>query len=86
LAILGYVAACCTTLSFVPQISKIKRQGGKDLSYTMLGIYLAGLILWLLYGIILRAAPIIVANVASIILVGYAIAMKATFSKPPAID
>ena len=83
---LGYIAACCTTLSFVPQISKIRKQGGKDLSWGMLGIYFIGLNLWLWYGLILRAAPIIVANVVSILLVGFAILMKATFSDPPATD
>ena len=83
---LGYIAACCTTLSFVPQISKIRKQGGKDLSYGMLGIYLIGLNLWLLYGVILHAAPIIAANIVSILLVGFAILMKAMFSEPPATD
>ena len=84
--LLGYIAACCTTFSFLPQISKIRKQGGKDLSWGMLGIYFVGLNLWLVYGFILRAAPIIVANVASILLVGFAIFMKAKFSGPPAID
>lgn len=84
--LLGYIAACFTTLSFIPQISKIRKQGGKDLSWGMLGIYFIGLNLWLLYGLILHAAPIIVANVVSILLVGFAILMKAMFSDPPATD
>lgn len=84
--LLGYIAACFTTLSFVPQISKIRKQGGKDLSWGMLGIYFIGLNLWLLYGLILRAAPIIAANIVSILLVGFAIFMKAKFSEPSATD
>jgi MtN3 and saliva related transmembrane protein len=74
----GYLAAACTTLSFIPQILKIKRQGGNDLSYPMLTIYLIGLMLWLAYGIMLRASAVVVANAASVVLVALAIAMKAT--------
>jgi MtN3 and saliva related transmembrane protein len=79
--LVGYIAGACTTLAFIPQISKIRKQGGEDLSYGMLGMYLIGLILWLLYGMILHAGPVIVANVVSIMLVACATVMKATAVK-----
>ena len=75
--ILGYVGAACTTLSFVPQLVRIRRQGGADLSYFMLAIYLTGAVLWLLYGILLQASAVVVANAGSIVLVGAAIILKA---------
>jgi MtN3 and saliva related transmembrane protein len=75
--VIGYVAAGCTTLSFIPQILKIRRHGGASLSYLMLSIYLVGLGLWLIYGIMLHANAIIVANAASVLLVATAIIMKA---------
>ena len=74
---IGYVAACCTTLSFIPQILRIRSHGGASLSYPMLSIYLVGLGLWLAYGILLHANAIIVANAVSIVLVAGAILMKA---------
>jgi len=37
---IGFAAATCTTLSFVPQLTKIRSQGGRDLSYGMLVVYL----------------------------------------------
>lgn len=74
---IGYFAAACTTLSFVPQLAKIRRQGGAGLSYSMLSIYLAGLMMWLIYGIMLHATAMVVANAASAALVAAAIAMKA---------
>lgn len=74
---IGFVAAACTTFAFVPQLLKIRKQGGRDLSYPMLGIYLAGLFLWLLYGMRLHSPSIISANAVSIILVVAAIGMKA---------
>ena len=53
---LGIVAAFCTTVAFVPQIVKLRKQGGKDLSYPMLFLYMAGVLLWLVYGIQVHAA------------------------------
>jgi uncharacterized protein with PQ loop repeat len=38
-AYIGTVAAFCTTVAFVPQIVKLRKQGGEDLSYQMLGLY-----------------------------------------------
>lgn len=74
---IGFVAAACTTFAFVPQLLKIRKQGGRDLSYPMLGIYLAGLFLWLMYGLRLHSPSIIFANAVSLILVVAAIGMKA---------
>lgn len=73
---IGGLAAVCTTLSFVPQLVKIRRQGGQDLSDGMLALYLLGLGLWLAYGIRIGAAEVIGANVVAGTLVLAAVAMK----------
>jgi len=73
---IGVAAAVCTTLSFVPQIVKIRRHGARDLSYGMLGLYLLGLGLWLVYGIRIRAAEVIGANLTAGALVGVALWLK----------
>jgi MtN3 and saliva related transmembrane protein len=75
---IGTIAAISTTAAFLPQIWKIKRQGGEDLSYPMLFVYLFGIVLWLVYGILLHAAAVIWANAATAVLVGIAIALKAS--------
>ena len=77
LDVIGTVAAVCTTVAFVPQILKIRRQGGGDLSYPMLLLYLMGIILWLVYGLMLHAAAVIWANAATAVLVAIAIVLKA---------
>ena len=77
---IGALAAICTTTSFIPQILKIRRQGGDDLSYPMLFVYLTGTLLWLTYGLILHAAAVIWANAATAVLVLVAIVLKATWS------
>jgi MtN3 and saliva related transmembrane protein len=74
---IGYVAAACTTFSFIPQILRIRRHGGASLSYLMLSVYMVGLGLWLIYRVVLHASAIIVANAVSIVLVATAMLMKA---------
>jgi 5'(3')-deoxyribonucleotidase/uncharacterized protein with PQ loop repeat len=75
-AIIGTIAACSSTLEFLPQHVKVKRQGGRDVSGAMLAMYLVGLGLWLVYGLLNRAGAIIGANVASIALVGAVAILK----------
>ena len=77
---IGTVAALCTTGAFVPQILKIRKQGGRDLSYPMLLVYLTGVLLWLVYGFMFHAPAVIWANVAAAILVSASIAAKAIYS------
>jgi MtN3 and saliva related transmembrane protein len=74
----GTVAAVCTTSAFIPQILKIKKQGAEDISFSMLFIYLTGVLLWLIYGLLLHAAAVIWANAATSFLVAVALALKMT--------
>jgi len=75
---IGTIAAICTTGAFVPQILKIRKQGGDDLSYAMLSVYFVGVSLWLAYGLMIHAAAVIWANAATVLLVAVAILLKAT--------
>jgi 5'(3')-deoxyribonucleotidase/uncharacterized protein with PQ loop repeat len=80
-AYIGIVAALCTTVAFVPQIIKLRKQGGEDLSYPMLFLYLTGVLLWLVYGLQIRAVAVIWANALAGLLVLISIVLKAN---PPA--
>jgi 5'(3')-deoxyribonucleotidase/uncharacterized protein with PQ loop repeat len=75
-AVVGTVAAVFSTLSFLPQLAKVRRQGGGDLSSAMLAMYLTGNGLWLVYGLLNRAGAVIGANIASIILVSAVVHVK----------
>jgi MtN3 and saliva related transmembrane protein len=81
--ILGAVAGFCTTFAFIPQLIKIQKQGGRDLSYGMLIFYLAGVLLWLVYGIFLRALSVILANSATSLLIVLAIFLKTWKERRP---
>ncbi len=74
---LGIAAAVCTTVAFVPQIVKLRKQGGEDLSYSMLFLYLTGVVLWLSYGIRIHAAAMIWANALATAVVLISIVLKA---------
>jgi MtN3 and saliva related transmembrane protein len=63
ITLLGLCAATLTTAAFLPQMLKTwQRKSAQDVSYLMLITFITGLFLWLIYGIILNSAPIILAN------------------------
>ena len=65
---LGLVAAVFTTSAGIPQLIKaIKTKSTKDLSLGMFIILSIGVLLWLIYGIITKDAPIIVANAIALV-------------------
>lgn len=74
--ILGSTAAVLSAIAFVPQIKKTWTTGGKDLSYFMLSLYVAGVTLWLCYGLAIGAMPLSLANAASIVFAGTCLLLK----------
>ena len=67
--LIGLIAAICTTCSFLPQVIKILRsKRTKDVSLLMYAILTTGLFLWLVYGLILKDFPLILANSISLTL------------------
>ena len=75
--IVGYSAAALTTASFLPQLIKAwKTKETKSLSLSMLCLLILGLGLWLTYGILTQAYPVIAANGVTIVMVGVVLALK----------
>lgn len=78
--IIGYLAAFLTTGSFVPQAWLTFRT--RDVSGISLGMYSAftlGVGLWLLYGVMTGAWPIVIANAITLALASGILAMKIRF-------
>lgn len=78
--IFGYLAAFLTTGSFVPQAWLTFRT--RDVSGISLGMYSAftlGVGLWLLYGVMTSAWPIVIANAVTLALASGILAMKIRF-------
>ena len=75
-AVIGAAGGICSAMSFLPQLLKVRRQGGRDLSMAMLTLLLSGAMLWFAYGVINHATAVMVANVAIIGLVSATMIMK----------
>jgi 5'(3')-deoxyribonucleotidase/uncharacterized protein with PQ loop repeat len=77
-AVVGTGGAVWTTMSFLPQFVRVRRQGGRDLSLMMLTMYLVGSGLWLIYGLLNGAVAVVAANVVAITLVSAIAMLKIT--------
>ncbi|MGB9702888.1 MAG: SemiSWEET transporter [Candidatus Kapaibacteriota bacterium] len=65
-SLIGYIAATLTTFAFLPQMIKtIRYKETKDISLGMYVIFVIGISAWLIYGFLLNAMPIILANIVS---------------------
>lgn len=65
----GYFAASCTTLAFLPQAVKVLRdRDTKSLSLGMYVLFTVGVGLWLAYGILKDDYAITLANAITIVL------------------
>jgi MtN3 and saliva related transmembrane protein len=76
----GFIAGILTTISFLPQLVAVYRQKScKDLSWGYLGTFAAGVIFWLIYGLMLRALPVIFANVVTLTLLMAIMTLKVRY-------
>ena len=66
--IIGFIAGTLTTIAFVPQVIKIwKTKSAKDISLGMFVILCTGIILWIVYGILVKSLPVVVANATTLV-------------------
>jgi MtN3 and saliva related transmembrane protein len=80
--LMGYIAAALTTASFVPQAWKTFRtKDVSGISLVMYSMFTAGIALWLVYGWLLRAWPIVVANTITLGLALVILAMRIRYAK-----
>jgi MtN3 and saliva related transmembrane protein len=64
---IGFVAAFCTTIAFVPQLVRVLRlRSARDISLGTLLLFSVGVSLWLLFGIYSRSKPVIASNAATL--------------------
>ena len=75
--LIGTLAAILTTISFLPQALHTFRT--KDVRGISLGMYSAftlGVALWLVYGLLLGAWPVVIANCITLVLASSILVMK----------
>ncbi len=78
--LVGLVAGCCTTLSFVPQVVQTwKSKSVEDISLKMYLLLCFGLALWLVYGFLTHSLSVIVANAVTFVLAFCVLGMKCAY-------
>jgi len=81
----GVAAAACSMASFIPQAAKIVRE--RDASSVSLRMYVVTVIafaLWVTYGLLLRAWPLVGSNIVSFGLAALILVLKLRYgSKAP---
>jgi len=75
--LIGYIAASLTTLSFLPQaLHTFRTRDVSGISLGMYSMFTVGVALWLVYGLLLSAWPIVVANAITMALALAILVMK----------
>jgi len=75
--IIGFLAALICSISMTPQVIKIhKTKKTEDLSLWAFTVLATGLFLWLVYGLLIKAMPVILGNAAGFTLAMYIVIMK----------
>ena len=74
---IGFLAAILTTASFVPQAwHTFKTRDVRGISLSMYSAFTAGVACWLVYGLLLGAWPIVIANCITLALALAILVMK----------
>jgi len=64
---IGFVAAFCTTVAFVPQLVRVLRlRSAREISLGTFLLFSVGVLLWLFYGIYSGSKPVIASNAATL--------------------
>jgi MtN3 and saliva related transmembrane protein len=73
----GFLAGILTTIAYLPQLLKAwKTQSTKDVSLGMLVVTCTGVLLWLIYGLLIQALPVILANLFTLVLASAVLLLK----------
>lgn len=75
--LIGFIAAILTTASFVPQAwHTFQTKDVRGISLGMYSVFTAGVACWLVYGLLLAAWPIVIANCITLALAAAILVMK----------
>ena len=77
---IGVVAAVLTTASFLPQVwHSFKTRDVSGISLGMYSVFTVGIALWLVYGLLIGAWPLILANGITLVFAVAILVMKLRF-------
>ena len=77
---IGYVAASLTTFSFLPQaLHTFRTRDVSGISVGMYSTFTLGIAMWLAYGLLIQAWPVVMANAVTLGLASTILVMKLRF-------
>ncbi|MCA3237384.1 MAG: SemiSWEET transporter [Curvibacter sp.] len=80
--LIGYLAACLTTLSFLPQaLHTFRTRDVSGISLGMYAMFTTGVALWLVYGVLVAAWPVVAANAVTLVLALAILGMKLRYGR-----
>jgi MtN3 and saliva related transmembrane protein len=78
--LIGYIAAACTTLCWLPQaVRTIRTKDTRAISLWTQSLFALGIAFWLIYGILAGSMPIVASNAITLPLVLIVLAMKVRY-------
>ena len=84
--LVGSVAAVCTTGAFVPQVVRVWRlKRAEEISLATFLLFGVGTAVWLVYGLFIGSAPVIVANGITLVLALVIVAFKLDYDRHPRV-
>ncbi len=79
---LGIIAGIFTTFAVIPQIIRVyKLKSAREISFIFTSCLLAGIIIWLVYGIMLNLTAIIIWNSIGIVFNGWLLLVKIIYGR-----
>ena len=82
--LIGYLAATLTTCSFVPQAwHTFRTRDVSGISLGMYSVFTTGVALWLAYGLLLQAWPVVAANAITLGLAMSILVMRLRYGSTP---
>ncbi len=82
--LIGYLAASLTTVSFAPQAwLTFRTRDVRGISLGMYSVFTVGIAMWLAYGWLIQAWPVVIANTITLVLAASILAMKLLFRDDP---
>ncbi len=80
--LIGYIAASLTTCSFIPQaLHTFRTRDVSGISLGMYSVFTLGVFCWLIYGLMLAAWPVVVANAVTLALACAILVMKLRYGR-----
>ena len=81
--IVGFIAAVLTTISFLPQALRVWRtRETRGISLGMYSVFSTGAALWVLYGLLAPAYPVLIANLVTLVFAVSILVMKVRYDRP----